>query len=228
MPQDIEGLLTLHLPAGPMTTAALAEYLEQLLQADLDPAVSVVHLEGGRDGFGGDLEDGVGAGEAAEVFVELLLTLRSMPKPVLASVQGQASGEALALVAAADIVLAAESATFRFAAEEGAVSRVPLGVALLVDLLGRALVTDLLLTGRWFDTVAAERLGLVSRVVTREVLPSAVGRLTRELRERGPTASGLAKRVVHRASADLAEALAVECRVRALGGIPKPSDKADG
>jgi crotonobetainyl-CoA hydratase len=96
-----------------------------------------------------------------------LQELRDLNKPVIAAVNGIACGGGLELAISADIILAAEHATFALpeirsgtvadAASIKLPKRIPYHIAM-----------ELLLTGRWMDAAEAHRWGLVN-----EVLPAA-------------------------------------------------------
>lgn len=93
-----------------------------------------------------------------------LQELRDMNKPVIAAVNGIACGGGLELALSADIILAADHATFALpeirsgtvadAASIKLPKRIPYHIAM-----------ELLLTGRWFDAEEAHRWGLVNQVV---------------------------------------------------------------
>lgn len=93
-----------------------------------------------------------------------LQELRDMNKPVIAAVNGIACGGGLELMISADIIIAADHATFALpeirsgtvadAASVKLPKRIPYHIAM-----------ELLLTGRWFDAEEAHRWGLVNEVV---------------------------------------------------------------
>ena len=92
-----------------------------------------------------------------------LQELRGMNKPVIAAVNGICCGGGLELALSADIILAADHATFALpeirsgtvadAASVKLPKRIPYHIAM-----------ELLLTGRWFDTTEALNWGLINRV----------------------------------------------------------------
>lgn len=98
-----------------------------------------------------------------------LQELRGMNKPVIAAVNGIACGGGLELALSADMILAADHATFALpeirsgtvadAASVKLPKRIPYHIAM-----------ELLLTGRWFDADEANRWGLVNEVLPAESL----------------------------------------------------------
>jgi len=98
-----------------------------------------------------------------------LQELPDLNKPVIAAVNGIACGGGFELMISADIIVAAEHATFALpeinagtladAATIKLPKRVPYHVAL-----------EMLLTGRWMDTEEAQKWGLVNEVVAAENL----------------------------------------------------------
>ena len=102
--------------------------------------------------------------------------LRGLRQPVIAAVNGPASGGGFALALASDIRIAAASATFNAAFVRIGLSGCDIGVSwLLPRLIGAGRSHELLLTGRLVDAAEADRIGLVNRVVPDgEVLDAAL------------------------------------------------------
>jgi len=117
----------------------------------------------------------------------LIVSLRRMPKPVIASVRGAAAGFGLSLMMACDLVLAADSAYFSLAYTNIGVSPDGGSTFALPRIVGQKRAMELALLGERFDAVAAERLGLVNRVVPDEALDQEAGKLAGRLAD-GPTA----------------------------------------
>jgi enoyl-CoA hydratase len=164
---------------------------EELRAAGADNDCRVVILTGAGSGFcaGLDLEDsGVPPGidglpmsriaiRAMETMANLVPTLRALPQPVIAAVNGPAVGGGMCLAVGADIRLAARSATFRAAGINNGLSATELGVSFLLPrLIGAARAWEILLSGREVDGAEAERIGLVARTLPDdELLPAALG-----------------------------------------------------
>lgn len=145
-----------------------------------DPSCRVVVLTGAGRGFcaGLDLAEGAsppttkGMGRAqAGMTVQKLIAglvprMRAMPQPIVAAVNGAASGGGLALALASDVRIAAASARFNVAFVRIGLSGCDIGVSwLLPRLVGASRAFELLLTGRLIDAAEADHIGLVTRVV---------------------------------------------------------------
>jgi len=148
------------------------------LAADL--SCRVIVLTGAGRGFcaGLDLTEGAsppataGMGRAqAGMTVQKLIAglvpkMRSIPQPVIAAVNGAASGGGLALALASDVRIAAQSARFNVAFIRVGLSGCDIGVSwMLPRLVGASRAFELLLTGRLIDAAEADRIGLVTRTV---------------------------------------------------------------
>jgi enoyl-CoA hydratase len=159
----------------------LIEGLHQVLdEVGQDRACRVVILTGAGRGFcsgldlrgygtppGGGDEGSAQAGMRVQQRIAALVPhLRSLRQPVIAAVNGAATGGGLALALAADVRIAAESARFNVAFVRIGLSGCDIGVSwLLPRLVGASRAFELMLTGRFVDAREAERIGLVSRVV---------------------------------------------------------------
>jgi len=127
-----------------------------------------------------------------------LQELPGLNKPVIAAVNGIACGGGLELALAADIIVAAEHATFALpeirsgtvadAASIKLPKRIPYHVAM-----------DLLLTGRWFGTDEASQWGLISRVVPSENMILEARKLADEIASGPPLVQAAIKEIVREA-----------------------------
>jgi enoyl-CoA hydratase len=170
-------------------TAELVQGLhDALAEIGRDASCRVVVLTGAGRGFcaGLDLRGygeaphtaGFGrpqAGLAVQKHIATLIPhLRSLPQPVIAAVNGPATGGGFALVLGSDIRIAAASARFNAAFIRIGLSACDIGTSwLLPRLVGAARAHELMLTGRIFDAAEAERIGLVTEVVPDEALVEA-------------------------------------------------------
>jgi methylglutaconyl-CoA hydratase len=209
--RELEGnVLTLMLArpeVGNALSPELVGAMEDALAATAsDPAVRVVVLTGAGKHFsaGADLnymKSMRGAGHAANVAdalrtQRLFAGLAELPKPVVARVQGAARGGGVGLVAAADVVVAANSATFAFT--EVRLGIIPALISpFVVGRLGPARARRLFLTAETFDAEQGEAWGLVDHAVPDEDLDAQVATVCRDLARGGPTALAETKRLVH-------------------------------
>jgi enoyl-CoA hydratase len=96
----------------------------------------------------------------------LIPRMRRLPQPIIAAVNGPASGGGLALVLGSDIRLSARSAVFNAAFVRIGLSGADIGTSWsLPRIVGAGRAHELMLTGRIFDADEAFRIGLVLEVV---------------------------------------------------------------
>ena len=101
-----------------------------------------------------------------QAIAALVPKIRNLRQPVIAAVNGAASGGGFALALASDIRVASATARFNAAFVKIGLSGCDIGVSwLLPRLIGAGPSHELLLTGRFVEAEEALRLGLVSRVV---------------------------------------------------------------
>jgi enoyl-CoA hydratase len=158
----------------------------EAVSVDNDTRVVVLTGAGGAFCSGADLEDpgtlpnidGLTvtsiARRALEVLDDVVMALRKMHQPVIAAVNGPAIGGGFCLSLAADIRVASESALFRAAGINNGLTASELGISyLLPRAIGSSRAFDIMLTGRDVDAAEAERIGLVSSVVSGDTLLDA-------------------------------------------------------
>jgi enoyl-CoA hydratase/carnithine racemase len=119
--------------------------------------------------------DGLGdtqKGFAVQTTIARLIPhLRSLPQPVIAAVNGPATGGGFALVLGCDVRIAARTARFNAAFIRIGLSACDIGTSwLLPRLVGAARAQELMLTGRLFDAEEAARIGLVVDAVPDDAL----------------------------------------------------------
>ncbi len=176
-------VLTLDRPErlNSFTQAMHLEVRDALGRLQADKSVRVLVLTGAGRGFcaGQDLNDravepgaaGVDLGESVEKFyAPLVLTLRSLPMPVICAVNGVAAGAGANLALACDIVLAAKSASFIEAFCKLGLIPDSGGTFHLPRLIGQARATGLAMLGEKLSAEKAEQWGLIWRCVPDETL----------------------------------------------------------
>ena len=114
--------------------------------------------------------------------------IESMPKPVIAAVNGFALGGGCELALACHIRIASENA--KFGLPEVSLGLIPGygGTQRLARLVGKGVALDLILSGEMAPAADALRMGLVSRVVPQADLKGVAGKLAKTLLSRGPLA----------------------------------------
>ncbi|HEY7851540.1 MAG TPA: enoyl-CoA hydratase-related protein [Caulobacteraceae bacterium] len=124
-------------------------------------------------------------------------TVRDLPVPVIARINGMALGAGLELAISCDLRVAANGATF-------GMPEIKLGVpsvveaALLPGLVGWGRAREMMLLGETFDAAAALAMGLVDDVVEAEDLDAAVEKRIGSLLAAGPNAVRLQKALMRR------------------------------
>ena len=182
--------LTRPRPLNALTDAMVAEIGRLLEVVNADPATRVLILTGEGRGFcaGFDLSLAAEAPRTAELgettawmlrqeaFAGLVTRLRALRQPVIAAVNGPANGAGLGIALAAEIRIAARSASFNAAFVKVGMSSCDIGVSwLLPRCVGLSRAFDIMLTGRMVDAAEAERIGLVSALVDDDqLLPRAL------------------------------------------------------
>jgi 2-(1,2-epoxy-1,2-dihydrophenyl)acetyl-CoA isomerase len=190
---------------------AMAESLLAALKtAEKDENIRVVIVTGRGDAFsaGQDIhelhvkEAETGAPAAGDElryrFAPILLRIRAMDQPVIASINGVATGAGLGIALASDFRIAAESASFICAPH--AIALIPgAGITwLLPRLAGFGAASELALLGDRIDAQRALGLGLLSRVVPDDELTAATQELAESLLRKPATSLALTKRALNR------------------------------
>ena len=178
-----------------LDTATKEALLAALQRAAGDESVRCVVLTGTGRGFsaGQDLKDHVTnlAADPAAVmstvaqhFNPIAMLLATMPKPVVAAVNGIAAGAGASLAMACDIRLVARSGGFNLAFAGVALSCDTGSSWWLPRLVGVARAKELLLLPRTVGADEALQIGLATRVVDDEALPAETAALGRAARGR--------------------------------------------
>ena len=118
----------------------------------------------------------------------LILSLRRMPKPVIAGVRGAVAGFGMSLMMACDLVVAADRAYFSLAYT--LIGATPDGGSTfaLPRTVGQKRAMEIAMLGDRFDAATAERFGIVNRVVPTASLEAETAKLASRLAA-GPAAA---------------------------------------
>ena len=213
-----------------MTTAAKVALRDAVHEAAADSTVRAVVLTGTGRAFcvGQDLKEHVERlqGPAAELwrtvpehFAPIATALASMPKPVIAAVNGVAAGAGFSFALACDLRVVAESAGFNTAFASIGLSCDTGASWTLPRLVGQGRALELLLLPRTVPAHEALALGIATEVVPDEQLSDRVRELATRLAD-GPTLAyaSIKRAVGFAATHDLPQALEHEASKMALTG----------
>ncbi|WP_405065829.1 enoyl-CoA hydratase-related protein [Kribbella sp. NBC_01510] len=177
------------------------ELLERLDSAGTDELVRVIVIRSALDVFcsGADLSEAttVGMGVGAQRMVDVQRAIVANPKPVVARVAGPVRAGGIGIVAAADISIAGESATFALTEVRLGLAAATISLTVLPRLTDRA-ASYTFLTGNGFDGTEAARLGLVTRAVPDGELDVTVDAVVQSLLKGAPQGLRESKKLLNR------------------------------
>ena len=198
--------LTLNRPAQ---YNALSEALLEALEKEFsiiaaDNTIRVVVLAGAGQAFcaGHDLKEMRQTPDTAyyeTLFKQcsrVMLSMVTLPQPIIARVHGTATAAGCQLVANADLAIASDAARFAVSGINlGLFCSTP-GVALSRN-LSRKRSFELLMTGRFINAETAVEYGLINQAVSNEALDRAVSGLANEIASKPESAVRLGKRLFY-------------------------------
>jgi enoyl-CoA hydratase/carnithine racemase len=230
--KDGVATITLNRPdkLNALTFEIYAELRETMIALDTEPGVRAIILTGAGRAFcsGGDYDaiiknllerDYPGLLAFTRMTGGLILAIRRCHRPVIAALNGLASGAGAVIAAACDFRIASESAkiAFLFTSKVG-LSGADMGASyLLPRIVGLARASEILMMGEFLEAKDAERIGLYHRVVPQEKVASTAREWAERL-ARGPSfALAMTKELLNREmSLDLDSALEAESEVQAI------------
>lgn len=195
---------------------------ETLERAGSDDDVRVVVIKGAGRAFcaGGDVAamDEMMQREDADEFARMLgagrrvvTAIREMVKPVVASINGVASGAGFNLALACDLRIASESARFSQSFVKVGLHPDWGGTYFLPRIVPPNIACEMFFLGDAIDAQRALALGLVNRVVPDDQLAAETARLAERLRDAPPESIAAAKHAVYMSHhAELEEMLQYE------------------
>ncbi|MGB0572985.1 MAG: enoyl-CoA hydratase/isomerase family protein [Alphaproteobacteria bacterium] len=205
--------------------------------AGRDEAVRVVVLEGEGKSFsaGADLgwmqrmadySDAENL-EDARKLAHMVRVLNELPRPTIARVQGAAFGGGVGLVAACDITLASQAASFCLS--EARLGLIPSVISpYVVEAIGARAARRYFQTAERFDAETALGLGLVQEVVPRERLDGRLDELIGILLDNGPAAMAASKDLIRRVASGPVDDAMVEDTAQRIADIRATDEGREG
>ena len=193
-----------------------------------DEKVKVLVLTGTGKGFcsGGSVDEIIGKllkmnAESLYRFTrmtcDVVKNMRNLKKPIIAAVNGIASGAGAMLALASDIRLLSDRAKFAFLFVKVGLAGADMGALyLLPRIVGQGKATELLFLGDAIDAQEAYRIGLANQVVPHESLMQETSKLAHRLKDGPLYAIGVTKELLNmEAATDLDRALEMEAMAQA-------------
>ncbi len=180
-PQAPSGLATITLDSprnrNALSRQLVTELFGHLRTAAVDPAVKVVLIRSSDRVFcsGADLSEASSEGmeEGARRIVELQRLIATIPKPVVTEVSGAVRAGGIGIVAASDLALVAEGATFALTEVKLGLAAAIISVTVHQRMTPRAAALTTL-GGEVFSGAEAAAYGLVTKAVPAEALAGEV------------------------------------------------------
>jgi 2-(1,2-epoxy-1,2-dihydrophenyl)acetyl-CoA isomerase len=234
--QDGVALMTLNRPAAlnALTVQMGHEFLSAINEAHETGARAILLTGAGRAFCaGGDLREmqqlAAREGRVEAFFDEPLrllhdcvLAIRRTPLPVVAAVNGAASGAGCNLALACDLVIAAESAKFNQAFIKVGLSPDCGGTWILPRLVGMRRATELLMTGEAVNARRAAEIGMINRSVADADLMNVARELAARLAQSPTAAIGRIKELLEEsATNDYQAQLELERKAQIQSGQTK-------
>lgn len=218
---------------NPISVTTMEGLLEATGKGLDDRSVRVLVYTGAGDVFsaGGDLsssfvDDALGLHRERGILADLFRLMIRGGKPTVARVNGHALAGGFGLAIACDVTICVDDA--KLGTTEVAVGLWPMMIsALLVRVMPRKAALELMLTGRVIDPVEAQRLGAVSRVVSRAELDRAVDETVTALQSRSAATLMIGRDSYH-GMADLDFDAALDRLQTGLTSIAMSEDAAEG
>jgi len=241
------GLLTLNRPErlNAINHTMLLELRQFFDDRHRDYATRVIIITGAGRGFcagldlkagpeQGQWQPGVGPVQDSMTFqediAELMVKMRNCPQPIIAAVNGAATGGGLSIAIASDMRIGTEHARFACSYLNLGLGGADVGSSyFLPKIVGVPHAADMLYSGRIVDAVEAREMGLLTRVLPQEELvPAAVAIAEGIIRKASPLGLRLTKQVLNETvnGIPLESALKLENRNQILASTTEDSREA--
>lgn len=150
---------------------------------------------------------------------EIIMRMRRCPQPIIAAIQGAATGGGFALALAADVRLVTENARMNVAMAKVGLTGCDMGISyFLPRAVGASNAAELMMTGRFINADRALRIGLVSEIHAEDALQNSAAELAQEMLSMSPLGLRLTKEGLNLAQdvGSLEAAIALEDRGQIL------------
>ena len=200
---DAVATITLDSPhnRNALSAQLVAELFERLERAEEDDAVRVVVLAATGTVFcsGADLSEAASGdvSEGPRTMARLQRAIVAHAKPVVCRLQGAVRAGGIGLVAACDIAVAADAASFALTEVKLGLAPAAISLTVLPRLTSRAAAYTFL-TGERFGAAEAVEMGLITRAVAADELAAEVARVAAELATGAPQGLRETKRLLNR------------------------------
>jgi enoyl-CoA hydratase/carnithine racemase len=229
------GTLTLNRPESLNTfNSQMAAELDQALTAlDTDPNVRVILLKGAGRAFCAGIDVNELAGKTALEYREWigkmerpLVHISNMKTPVIGQLNGFAAANGMGLIAACDLVIAADTSRMGLTAINVGLNCVG-PVIPVARCVGRKKALELLLYGNLIKAPEALDLGLINKIVPKDDLESQAIAWAEELAQKSPVAVQIAKTAFY-ASEDMNYAAQFDYMNEAFARLCTTDDAKEG
>lgn len=203
--KDGYGLLTINRPKqfNALNSQVLDELHSVLEQIKQENIHSLIITGAGERSFvaGADISEmmNMTKSEAAAYASKgnaVMQQVETLPIPTIAAVNGFALGGGCELALACDIRLASEKAIFAMPETGLGITPGFGGTQRLQLLVGIAVAKELIFTGRKINAAEAYRIGLINRIVDKEVLLTEAEKLAAEICQNAPCAVRSSKKAI--------------------------------
>lgn len=217
--------ITMNIPdkLNPLDLVMREELKDAFRDIAADKAVRVVVMTGAGKAFcaGGDITTMAGIQATAgrdrlKNVGELVRLMTSMEKPIIAAVNGFATGAGFHIALACDIIIASEKAKFRESFILIGLIPDMGGFYFLPGRVGIARAKELMMTGRLFDAKEAEAMGMINKVVPSEDLEKEVMKLAQTLAQGPGRAYAMIKSAMNQWPMSLQSFLELEANMQAI------------
>mgnify|MGYP001164970441 CR=1 FL=1 len=197
-------LITLNRPSAlnALSSALIDDLNHALKVAEKDSSISVIVITGSSKAFaaGADIKEMIAKSFADLIdndFIKPWEKLSLCKKPTIAAVDGYALGGGCELAMMCDLLIANENTKFGQPEINLGVFPAAGGTQRLPRAVGKAKAMDMILSGRMMGVEEAEKLGLVSRIISSENFIENVLEIAKEISEKSLPSLIMAKDAIN-------------------------------